>query len=391
MRIGIRLKELKLSKLYKKDSKGKIREWSINVDGNSYWTVTGQKDGKMITHLPKYTVGKNVGKSNETTPEEQAVLEAQSHWQKRVDKGYNKNLDLVSQDKADGIFYVPQLAQEYQEIKNWPVYVQPKLDGIRCIVRLENGEIVGRTRNGKVIECMDHIIDQLKECFVEDPELILDGELYNHGLKDDFNKITSLVRKKRSPEALEAAKSLIQYWVFDAPRVYDFDESVRFRTRNFGLISLLEGHCYHYDDGMTNYIVNVQTKSCYNTQTLDEWHNTFLNDGYEGSIVRRNAPYENKRSKNVLKRKEFFDSEYLVLDVVEGIGNRVGTAGNLVCRDEETEKEFHSNIKGTFEYLAELLENKDDYIGKLVTVKYFQLTPDGVPRFPFAIGFRDYE
>jgi DNA ligase-1 len=391
MRIGIRLKELKLSKLYKKDSKGKIREWSINVDGNSYWTVTGQKDGKMITHLPKYTVGKNVGKSNETTPEEQAVLEAQSHWQKRVDKGYNKNLDLVSQDRADGIFYVPQLAQEYQEIKNWPVYVQPKLDGIRCIVRLENGEIVGRTRNGKVIECMDHIIDQLKECFVEDPELILDGELYNHGLKDDFNKITSLVRKKRSPEALEAAKSLIQYWVFDAPRVYDFDESVRFRTRNFGLISLLEGHCYHYDDGMTNYIVNVQTKSCYNTQTLDEWHNTFLNDGYEGSIVRRNAPYENKRSKNVLKRKEFFDTEYLVLDVVEGIGNRVGTAGNLVCRDEETEKEFHSNIKGTFEYLAELLENKDDYIGKLVTVKYFQLTPDGVPRFPFAIGFRDYE
>jgi DNA ligase-1 len=79
------------------------------------------------------------------------------------------------------------------------------------------------------------------------------------------------------------------------------------------------------------------------------------------------------------------------LDVVEGIGNRVGTAGNLVCRDTETEKEFHSNIKGTFEYLTEILENKDDYIGKLVTVKYFQLTPDGVPRFPFAIGFRDYE
>ncbi len=381
----------RLCTLYKKDSKGKIREWSIHVEGNSYWTVTGQKDGKMITHQPKYTVGKNIGKSNETTPEEQAVLEAQSHWQKRVDKGYHEDLELVSQDKTDEIFYVPQLAQEYKEIKSWPVYVQPKLDGIRCIIRLENGEIVGRTRNGKVLECIDHIIDQLKECFVEDPELILDGELYNHELRNDFNKITSLVRKKRSPEALEAAKSLIQYWVFDAPRVYDFDESVRFRTRNFGLISLLEGHCFDYDDGMTNYIVNVQTKHCYNTQTLDEWHNTFLNDGYEGSIVRRNAPYENKRSKNVLKRKEFFDSEYLVLDVVEGIGNRVGTAGNLVCRDTETEKEFHSNIKGTFEYLTEILENKDDYIGKLVTVKYFQLTPDGVPRFPFAIGFRDYE
>lgn len=387
MRIGIKLKELNLSKLYKKDSKGKIREWSVYVDSNSYWTVTGQKDGKMITHLPKYTVGKNIGKSNETTPNEQAVLEALSHWQKRVDKGYHKNLDLVSQDKADEIFYVPQLAQKYKEVDKWPVFVQPKLDGIRCIVRLEDGEVVGRTRNGKVIECIVHITDQLKGCFQRDPGLILDGELYNHGLRDDFNKITSLVRKKRSDESLEAAKGIIQYWIFDAPRVYDFDESFRFRTRFFTLTSLLEDHAYDF----MNYIQKVPTHSCYNTVSLDSWHNTYLDAGYEGSIIRLNASYENKRSKNVLKRKEFLDSEYLVLDVVEGVGNRVGTAGNLVCRDQETNKEFHSNIKGTFEYLTEILENKKDYIGKLVTVKYFQLTPDGVPRFPFAIGFRDYE
>ena len=379
----------RLCTLYKKDSKGKIREWSIHVEGNSYWTVTGQKDGKMITHQPKYTVGKNIGKSNETTPEEQAVLEAQSHWQKRVDTGYHEDLELVSEDKTNEIFYVPQLAQEYKETNIFPVFVQPKLDGIRCVIRLEDGEVVGRTRNGKVLECIDHITDQLKGCFDVEPNLILDGELYNHELRNDFNKITSLVRKKRTEESLKAAKDVIQYWIFDVPRLYDFDESNKFWTRYWALTSLLEDHCS--DFGMTDYVKKVPTNRCHTTKQLDEWHSTYLDVGYEGSIVRLNAPYENKRSKNVLKRKEFLDSEYLVLDVIEGVGNRVGTAGNLVCRDIETNKEFHSNIKGTFEYLTEILENKNDYIGKLVTVKYFQLTPDGVPRFPFAIGFRDYE
>ena len=108
-------------------------------------------------------------------------------------------------------------------------------------------------------------------------------------------------------------------------------------------------------------------------------------------MIRLDKPYENNGSKSLLKRKEFQDAEYKVLDIDEGNGNRKGTAKHLVCICSKTNKVFHSNIKGDFEYLKEILENKDDYIGKYATIKYFQLTPDGIPRFPYALSFRDYE
>ena len=98
-----------------------------------------------------------------------------------------------------------------------------------------------------------------------------------------------------------------------------------------------------------------------------------------------------KRSTSLLKRKEFIDAEYKVIDIEEGNGNRQGTAKNLVLIDGKTKREFHSNIKGNFEFLRDILDNKEKYIGKMATIKFFEYTPDGIPRFPFAIGFRDYE
>ena len=124
---------------------------------------------------------------------------------------------------------------------------------------------------------------------------------------------------------------------------------------------------------------------------LDECYNEYLRDGFEGQMVRRDMPYEQKRSTFLLKRKEFMDAEYKVVDIEEGNGNRGGTAKHLVLVDPKSYQQFHSNIKGNFEYLAEILNNKDDYIGKMATIKFFEYTPDGIPRFPYAIGFRDYE
>ena len=138
-------------------------------------------------------------------------------------------------------------------------------------------------------------------------------------------------------------------------------------------------------------LVFVETVYCKSQTELDEMYSVWTELGYEGQMVRVDGPYENKRSKGLLKRKEFMDSEYLVIDIHEGLGNRTGTAKNLICKDEKSGKTFHSNIKGTFEYLTEILENKDNYIGKYATIKYFELTPDGIPRFPHAIAFRDYE
>ena len=115
-----------------------------------------------------------------------------------------------------------------------------------------------------------------------------------------------------------------------------------------------------------------------------------METGYEGQMVRLDSIYENKRSKSLLKRKEFRDEEFQILDVIEGDGNKSGMAASmLLCNDRD--QKFNSNIKGDRTYLRELLKNKDSLIGKRATVKYFNLTPDGIPRFPYVIAIRDYE
>ena len=135
----------------------------------------------------------------------------------------------------------------------------------------------------------------------------------------------------------------------------------------------------------------VPTFEAEDKEHLDDYYGKYLDDGFEGQMVRvTDSPYQNKRSKNLLKRKEFIDEEFEVIDIEEGSGNRTGTVKHLVCKNKDG-KTFNSNVKGNFEYLEEILKNKKDYIGKLATIKFFQYTPDGVPRFPYAIGFRDYE
>ncbi len=123
---------------------------------------------------------------------------------------------------------------------------------------------------------------------------------------------------------------------------------------------------------------------------MDGYYENYLNDGYEGQMIRLDEGYENKRSKRLLKRKEFIDEEYEILGVVEGEGNRAGTAGFMEFSSKGG-KSFRSNIKGDFGYLGELLKKKKSLIGKKATIKYFNLTPDGIPRFPYVTAIRDYE
>jgi len=390
-----------LPTLYKIDSKNKLREWNIAISGDSFWTEGGLHGMKMNVAKPTTCHPKNVGRSNETTAEEQAEAEAKAKWEKKLNDGYANSPEEAKEKK----FYEPMLAQKFEDRQSqmsYPVFSQPKLDGIRCIIQLEKGEVVARTRKGRIIESIPHIIRGLKGFFMNDALAILDGELYNHDLKDNFNKITSLVRKQKPTrsasdtdqsfikkeeafeEAMKESAELIQYWVYDAPNIDGLNEAIPFSIR-----------LVHLNNSLNNLINNsikcVPTFEADRLENLDSFYETYVNDGFEGQMVRIDSPYENKRSKNLLKRKSFQDSEYLVLGIEEGEGNRVGTAKNLICKDEKTGKTFHSNIKGNFQYLAEILDNKDDYIGKYATIKYFELTPDGIPRFPYAMSFRDYE
>jgi len=397
---------MKLPTLYKRTTTGATQSWEIEVEENKFRTISGQLDGKKITNNWTTCNGKNVGKKNETSGAEQALKEAEAKHQKKRDKGYRLDVDNIDEKK----FYEPMLAQDFKnKLRNKTVmnflngsatapaiFSQPKLDGIRCIAMREGLF----TRTGKPITAVPHIHEALEPFFEKYPNATLDGELYNHEYKDNFNKIIHLVRKQNlTDEHLQESEDMIQYWIYDAPVIGNatagdkcWTEKDLFSDRtsivdaqftNLGLLSLEER-------GETQSLVMVETTKVNSREHLDELYGDYIEQGYEGQMVRLDGPYENKRSPKLLKRKEFVDEEYTILGYEEGEGNRVGTIKHFKFKNKDG-RDFKSNVKGSFEYLTELLEKADSLIGKEATIKYFNLTPDGVPRFPYVIAIRDYE
>jgi len=363
--------------LVKRRVDGGIQEWSIEVDGNAFRVTSGMRDGKKVTTEWTYCSGKNKDKSNETTNEEQAQAEAKAKWKKKLAGEYSLDADSV-----DDIGYVkPMLAKKWEDYAHkidFPVYAQPKLDGIRCIATKDGL----KSRTGKDIVAVPHIFESLQEFFTYNPDVILDGELYCDKFDNDFNAICHHVRKSKvTEESLEGAK-VIEYHIYDiVDTTMSFHERTDFIELHFGDES---------DFQSVDYIVAVETQYVISKEMLDTLYGQWQEEGYEGQMIRLNEPYENKRSNTLLKRKEFQDAEYTILGWREGIGNRAGTIGHFKFETEDG-VQFNSNIKGDFEYLAGLLDEVDNLIGKAATIKYFSLTPDGVPRFPYVIAIRDYE
>ena len=393
---------MKLPTLYKKTTVGKVQTWQIVVDGDKYRTVSGQQDGKKIQNKWTTCKPKNVGRANATTGEEQAIKEAVAKHDKKLESGYHLNVENISKKR----FYEPMLAQDFKNknrnatVMNFlngsatapAIFSQPKLDGIRCIAMREGLF----TRSGKKITAVPHIHEALKPLFEEYPNATLDGELYNHKYKDDFNKIIHLVRKQNlTEEHLAESKKMIQYHIYDAPVIGKhntrpssngvYSEKDLFSDRT----SILDAQ---FDNlGLEKHpLVIVATTEIHGREQLDRCYEDYVEAGYEGQMIRIDGPYENKRSPKLLKRKEFVDEEYTILGYEEGDGNREGTIKHFKFKNKDG-RGFKSNVKGTFEYLTELLEKADSLIGKEATVKYFNLTPDGVPRFPYVIAIRDYE
>ena len=392
---------MKLPTLYKRTTTGATQSWEIEVEENKFRTISGQLDGKKITNNWTTCDGKNVGKKNATTGAEQALKEAEAKHQKKLEKGYHLSVENISKKR----FYEPMLAQDFKNknrnatVMNFlngsatapAIFSQPKLDGIRCIAMREGLF----TRSGKKITAVPHIHEALEPFFEKYPNATLDGELYNHAYKDDFNKIIHLVRKQNlTEEHLTESKEMIQYWIYDAPVIGKdnpfrkggcYTEKDYFSDRT----SILDAQ---FDNlGLEKHpLVIVATTEIHGREQLDRCYEDYIEAGYEGQMVRIDGPYENKRSPKLLKRKEFMDEEYTILGYEEGKGNRTGTIKHFKLKNKEG-REFSSNVKGTFEYLTKLLKTADTLIGKEATIKYFNLTPDGVPRFPYVIAIRDYE
>ena len=364
--------------LYAYTEKGQVQQWQIIAEGDKYWTVEGIQGGKLTESLPTVCTGKHIGKKNETSAAQQAILEAKAKWKKKAEAKYNQVLS------AEKKFFEPMLAHSYDDYgakidwKKSKVFVQPKLDGLRAI---NNGKTI-MSRNGKPLTA-PHVLHEL--------EVILDGELYSHQFKDDFNKIVSLCKKQKpTQEELDECAQKIEHWVYDYP-----SHNGVFSERFNALLQMKE------NGNLPESVVIVETYEVANEEEIREAHAQFIGAGYEGTIVRIDAPYENKRSKNLLKFKDFVDEEFEIIGYAEGEGGRVGTIGKFWCRldkdkpyiiDESKPVNcFKSNVKGNFDYLREIWNERDSYIGKTATVKYFNRTPkqeDGtgdVPRFPYII------
>jgi len=337
-----------------------------------YRTITGFEDGVKTKSAWTECFSKNVGKTNETSDVEQARKEAEALHRKKLELGFFEDIN----DIDSSTLFKPMLAVDYNDYKDkveYPVYVQPKLDGIRCIVRKDGMW----SRNGKSIISAPHIFESIKHLFDEDPNLIIDGELYIHSNQNDFNTICSLVKKtKPTEEDLVESARLIEYWVYDVP---SHDSSFDHRK-----VSIYKFH------GIDKVKI-VSTSRVNDEEQLKEQYGMFMSQGYEGLMIRIiKGKYENKRSKNLLKYKEFHDNEYTILEVHEGKGRLQGKVGQMLFKNEDG-KEFYSTVNGTEEYLTELWEQKEQLVGQQATIKYFELTVDNVPRFPKVISIRNYE
>jgi DNA ligase-1 len=358
---------MKLKKLYQRALKKKVNTWEIEVEDNKYRTITGFEGFKLTTSDWQICEAKTY-----CTAEEQALKEAQAIFDKKLELGYFEDINDI--DKST--LFKPMLAQKYEDVDiTFPCYTQPKLDGIRCIIKADGMW----TRTGKKIVSCPHVFDELETVFEMQPDLIFDGELYNHQFKHDFNKITSLVKKtKPTLSDLEASKHLIEYHIYDLP-----SSNKPFNDRLEDLQDLVSDlfNCFS-----SSSVIYVTTQKVNNQEELDEFYHDWMEEGYEGQMIRTNSNYENKRSKTLLKRKEFSDDEFEILAVNEGTGKLAGRVGHMMFKSKSGHY-FSSTVNGTQEYLSELWIQKEELIGKLATIKYFNLTPDTkIPRFPKVIN-----
>ena len=278
----------------------------------------------------------------------------------------------------------PMLAHKYDPQRaTYPAYIQPKLDGVRCTISAKGAF----SRTHKEFKNVDHIKRSLKAFFNDHPYAILDGELYNHDLRDDFEKIISLVRKtKPTDEHRKEARKLIQFHCYDIVSytgepidwVYEY-------RREF-----LENHVSYKNFPI---IRTVKADAVADHEEALSAHKSFLKQGYEGSIYRNQVGrYRQTRSYGLMKFKDFSDAEATIIGYEVGQGKRKGTLGKFLMQDEDGNQFGCPPGKGyDYSQMATMLNNIHLYMGKTATFTYFERTKAGSYRHPLFKCIRNYE
>ena len=392
---------------------GKTKSWSIRVlergDTGVIKTTHGYVDGKMQVNEKIISVGKNIGKKNETTPLQQAVSEAKASWIKKKESGYsplgvttttpsasvsditkgvaavnldakNESGDEAKDDEDDsgrgkGIdrdVPSPMLAHDFlkrgKSIK-FPCYTQRKYDGTRCVAISGKGLY---SRNKKRYPHLDHIVAEINKL---PSTIILDGELYSDTLT--FQEIVGIVKRETLKEGDEKKQLQIKL------HVYDIINEAPYELRYTNLQILFNKYKFQH-------LVLVKSDICESEEAIKELHARYVAEGFEGLMLRnKTGLYKNSRAVDLQKFKEFFDGEFKIVGYKEGEGLEAGCV-IWVC-EAENGLQFACRPRGTREERVELYSNGDKYVGKKLTVRYQEMTDSNVPRFPVGIAIRDYE
>lgn len=371
--------------IYKLAKSKKIQTWQVELDEaqGRYRTISGLESGKKVTSEWTVCEGKNIGRANATTAKTQAIAEVEAMYTKKLAQGGYFEDKAVAESGVT-TFEEPMLAKIYadyipsdDDFASGKVYCQPKLDGVRCIANVDGLW----SREGKAIVSCQHVMDALAPLFKKDPSLILDGELYADKFKDNFNKIISLIRREdTTKDEKEQCEKHIVYHIYDLICVKDKTE-LSFCKR-YSQLQVIKS---------CKQLKKVDTYNPLSEKELDNYYADFVNDGYEGQMVRIDEPYKRGRSSSLLKRKEFVDNEFTIIDIQEGVGNRSGMAGKIIYQLDDTiphnyptseDNTFGSGIAGGEDFYIKLLKEKKKYIGGQGTVRHFHYTPKGIPRFP---------
>ena len=394
------------------DKNGKTKVWTARIyrdQLNGFATAEieyGQLDGKKQTTSREYTEGKNLGKKNETTPLQQCISETKRKWQDKMEKeGYiptsetqttdannaNNANNPINPTNANMIKVFPMLAHTYEPLSSknkkndivFPCYVQPKLDGLRCICYMapngssNDSKVVAQSRTGAYFESVEHICAELRPILLQNPGLILDGELYTADMP--FEELAGLIKRKKTSEADMARVQLVKYHIYDV--VVD---GVPYSERHDRIIGIKGSHSHSHA-----HLEVVHTQLIHNVNEFKQAFGEYVAAGYEG-IMLRNAHglyRQNYRSHDLQKYKEFVESEYPIVGFKEADGRDKGTV-IWVCATAEC-KQFGVRPRGTQEQRRQWFQDGPQYVGKLLTVIYQELSELNVPRFPVGKAIRD--
>ena len=363
--------------IYALSSTGKTLVLWIEQDGDKYRASHGQQGGKIV--VDEWTVAqpKNVGKKNETTGEQQAALEVAAKYEKKLKSGgYWKDVKDINGER----FVEPMLAKKLSERENkvtFPAMLDRKYNGGR-IVTTKNGPF---SRKGESWKTIPHIFESLHPLFKKWPNLVIDGEGYNHEYRYKLNELMSVLRKTKDVTQEDLAKSeqIIRYYVYDFYGAEGVTEETGCQERREVAKRLFKGN---------KYIVVVDYEIVNGLDDLYRIYQSYVDDGYEGAMYRTiDAPYVHKRSADLLKVKPEDSSEGIITNIHEGEGNWSGLAAKATLQWKDkgfgvgADKTFDATFKGTEEQKATIWQEQKKWLGKEVTFLYNGLTGYKIPNF----------